>query len=55
VTFGDIAIFAILDTVHDLKTDILAPYPGLQAFYNKFAANPKLKDAIAVPAYFNTK
>jgi glutathione S-transferase len=40
---GECKLFAILDILRLIKGDVLGPYPGLSAFYARFAANEKTK------------
>jgi len=42
LTAGDVAVFSILNTIIDLKPEILKNYPKLQAHYTRFATNPLL-------------
>ena len=53
-TTGEIAIFGVINIILDLEAGALANFPGLQAFYNRIAANPGVAAYIAAntPAYF---
>jgi hypothetical protein len=40
---GECKLFATLDILRLIKGDVLTPYPGLSAFYARFAASEKTK------------
>lgn len=56
VLLGDLAVFAVLDTIMDLNNGILEGYPKLAAFYAHVKAIPSIAAAInGLPAYFKTE
>jgi len=53
-TTGELAIFNVINIALDLEAGLLGNFPGLQAFYNRIAANEGVAAYLAsgVPAYF---
>lgn len=41
-TIGELAIFAFLNIIMDLKADVLEAFPAINAFYKHLAAQPKV-------------
>lgn len=46
-TIGELAIFAFLNIIQDLKPDALEAFPALSAFYKHLAASPKVASYLA--------
>lgn len=46
VLAGDLAVFSILNILAKLQADVLDNFPKLKAFYDKLAADDKLKGMI---------